>query len=93
MTPPPSAARLAVDIGGTFTDVALEHAGRRHTLKTLTTPAAPEDGVMQGVRIILEQAGIDTSGGSPFRCIARRGSVGIRLAAPSTGRAAGKPIA
>ncbi|HJS87554.1 MAG TPA: hydantoinase/oxoprolinase N-terminal domain-containing protein [Acetobacteraceae bacterium] len=50
MTPPPSAARLAVDIGGTFTDVALEHAGRRHTLKTLTTPAAPEDGVTQGGR-------------------------------------------
>ena len=38
MTP----ARLAVDIGGTFTDLALEHAGRRTTIKVLTTPAAPE---------------------------------------------------
>ena len=50
-----------MDIGGTFTDVALEHAGRRHTLRTLTTPAAPEDGVMQGVRIILGQAGINAA--------------------------------
>ena len=34
-------ARLAVDIGGTFTDLALEHDGRRTTIKVLTTPAAP----------------------------------------------------
>ncbi len=27
-------ARLAVDIGGTFTDLALERDGRRHTAKT-----------------------------------------------------------
>ena len=48
-------ARLA--IGGTFTDLALEHAGtdlalehadRRITAKVLTTPAAPEAGVMNG---------------------------------------------
>ena len=43
-------ARLAVDIGGTFTDLALEHDGRRSTTKVLTTPAAPEQGVMAGVR-------------------------------------------
>ena len=52
------AARLAVDIGGTFTDLALEHAGRRHTAKVLTTAAAPELGVMDGVRVVLEAAGI-----------------------------------
>ena len=46
-------ARLAVDIGGTFTDLALEHDGRRSTIKVLTTPAAPEQGVMAGVRDIL----------------------------------------
>ncbi|MBN8902461.1 MAG: hydantoinase/oxoprolinase family protein [Rhodospirillales bacterium] len=51
-------ARLAVDIGGTFTDLALEHDGRRTTLKVLTTPAAPEQGVMTGVRAILEAAGL-----------------------------------
>ncbi len=51
-------ARLAVDIGGTFTDLALEHEGRRTTAKVLTTPAAPELGVMEGVRAILAQAGL-----------------------------------
>ena len=47
-------ARLAVDIGGTFTDLALEHDGKRTTIKVLTTPAAPEQGVMAGVRDILQ---------------------------------------
>ena len=42
-------ARLAVDIGGTFTDLALEHDGRRFTSKVLTTPTAPEEGVMAGI--------------------------------------------
>ena len=48
--------RLAVDIGGTFTDLALEHAGGRTTLKVLTTPHAPEAGVLAGVREILAVA-------------------------------------
>jgi N-methylhydantoinase A len=33
--------RLAVDIGGTFTDIVLEAAGRRWTRKVLTTPPRP----------------------------------------------------
>ena len=33
--------RLAVDIGGTFTDVALEHEGRLSTTKVLTLSASP----------------------------------------------------
>jgi N-methylhydantoinase A len=55
MTP---AARLAVDIGGTFTDLALEHAGGRTTAKVLTTPDAPERGVMTGVELILSRTGL-----------------------------------
>ena len=51
-------ARLAVDIGGTFTDLALEHSGGRTTIKVLTTPAAPERGVMEGVRAILAASGV-----------------------------------
>ncbi len=51
-------ARLAVDIGGTFTDLALEHAGGRTTAKVLTTPAAPEQGVLNGVRAVLATAGL-----------------------------------
>jgi N-methylhydantoinase A len=51
-------ARLAVDIGGTFTDFALEHEGGRFTVKLLTTPAAPEEAVLEGVRQILREAGL-----------------------------------
>ncbi|HEY2132282.1 MAG TPA: hydantoinase/oxoprolinase family protein [Acetobacteraceae bacterium] len=53
-----ASARLAVDIGGTFTDLALEHEWRRVTAKVLTTPAAPEQGVMHGLRAILRDAGL-----------------------------------
>src|SRR5580698_9103077 len=56
-----TAARLAVDIGGTFTDVALEHPGGRTTIKVLTTPAAPEIGVLTGVRSILNTSGVAAS--------------------------------
>jgi len=51
-------ARLSVDIGGTFTDVALDVGGRMFTNKVLTTPQAPEEGVMAGVRAVLPEAGI-----------------------------------
>ena len=53
-----SKARLAVDIGGTFTDLALEQGGRRISTKVLTTPRAPEEGVLAGIDDILKQAGI-----------------------------------
>ena len=49
--------RVAVDIGGTFTDVVLESAGRRATTKVLTTHAEPADGVLDGLRQVLAQAG------------------------------------
>ncbi len=51
-------ARLAVDIGGTFTDFALEWLGHRLTGKTLTTQGAPEQGVIGGVQAILRDAGL-----------------------------------
>ena len=50
--------RLAVDIGGTFTDVALESGAALHTAKTLTTYDAPERGVLTGVRDVLQRAGL-----------------------------------
>lgn len=49
--------RIAVDIGGTFTDVVLEEGTRRLTRKLLTTPQRPEEAVLQGVRLILGDAG------------------------------------
>ncbi len=56
-----SGARLAIDIGGTFTDVALETGGPPVTTKVLTTPAAPERGVLAGVEKVLEIAGVPPS--------------------------------
>jgi N-methylhydantoinase A/oxoprolinase/acetone carboxylase beta subunit/N-methylhydantoinase B/oxoprolinase/acetone carboxylase alpha subunit len=47
-----------VDIGGTFTDVALEIRGRHVTSKVLTTPLAPEEGVLEGIAKVVAQAGI-----------------------------------
>ncbi|MBI1943228.1 MAG: hypothetical protein HYS35_06130, partial [Betaproteobacteria bacterium] len=49
-------ARLAADIGGTFTDVVLEHGGRRHSAKVLSTPRAPEQGMLQGMDEVLAAA-------------------------------------
>jgi len=51
-------ARLAVDIGGTFTDVVVEQGGRRTTIKVLTTPRAPETAVLDGIERVLATAGI-----------------------------------
>jgi len=55
--------RLAVDIGGTFTDVVLLDAasGRVVVDKTLTTPSAPLDGVRTGVTQLLAKAGVTPS--------------------------------
>ena len=54
-------ARLAIDIGGTFTDVALEAGGAPVTTKVLTTPEAPERGVLAGVCQVLEIARVPAS--------------------------------
>jgi N-methylhydantoinase A len=52
------AIRLGVDIGGTFTDVALEVGDRRYTAKGLTTPRAPEAGVLAILRAVIAKAGV-----------------------------------
>jgi N-methylhydantoinase A len=49
-------ARLAIDVGGTFTDVVIDAGGRQWTSKVLTTPAAPECGIMVGVEAALAGA-------------------------------------
>ncbi len=49
--------RLAVDIGGTFTDVVFDFRSRRTSTKVLTTPNAPEDGVLTGLERVLGLAG------------------------------------
>ncbi|CCE12129.1 Hydantoin utilization protein A [Bradyrhizobium sp. STM 3843] len=45
--------RLAVDIGGTFTDIVLDVGEERRTRKVLTTPTRPEQAVLDGTRLIL----------------------------------------
>jgi N-methylhydantoinase A len=52
------AARLGVDIGGTFTDVALETGSGWFSAKVLTTAKAPERAVIEAVGLVLEDAGL-----------------------------------
>ena len=59
MTVARDGVRLAVDIGGTFTDIVLDAAGVRTTAKVLTTPAAPEEGVIAGIEAALGEAGLE----------------------------------
>ncbi|MEE2694134.1 MAG: hydantoinase/oxoprolinase family protein [Pseudomonadota bacterium] len=54
-------ARLGIDIGGTFTDLALETVDGRFMQKILTTPMAPEKAVIEGIHNILRDARIDAS--------------------------------
>jgi N-methylhydantoinase A len=51
--------RIGVDIGGTFTDVALEVGEWRFTAKTLTTSRAPEEGVLSALHAVITEAGIE----------------------------------
>ncbi|MDF1587450.1 hydantoinase/oxoprolinase family protein [Marinimicrococcus flavescens] len=52
-------ARIGVDIGGTFTDVALEIGQDRYTTKVLTTHDGPEKGVLEGLERVVRTAGIE----------------------------------
>jgi N-methylhydantoinase A len=49
---------LGVDIGGTFTDVALEAGERRYSAKILTTPEAPERAVLEAIGTVLREAAL-----------------------------------
>lgn len=53
--------RMGVDIGGTFTDVVLESGGEQHSIKVLTTYAAPENAIIDGMHQVCAKAGIDPS--------------------------------
>ncbi|MGI9420949.1 MAG: hydantoinase/oxoprolinase family protein [Geminicoccaceae bacterium] len=48
-------ARLAADIGGTFTDVVIEQGERQVSTKVLTTVDAPERGVIKGIEQLLSE--------------------------------------
>lgn len=53
--------QMGVDIGGTFTDVVVEVGPNQFSTKVLTTYAAPEDAIIQGMQEVCQQAGIATS--------------------------------
>jgi N-methylhydantoinase A len=59
------AYRLGVDVGGTFTDLFLvgdgngAGGGAQYRVKTPSTPSDPSEGVLNGVRRICEEAGIE----------------------------------
>lgn len=52
-------ARLGVDIGGTFTDVAMEIGSELYSTKVLTTYSAPEQAILDGIERVTRDAGID----------------------------------
>jgi len=56
-----SSVRLAVDIGGTFTDLVLHLGERSVSTKVLTTHDAPERGVLEGTQLVLSQSGVAPS--------------------------------
>jgi N-methylhydantoinase A/oxoprolinase/acetone carboxylase beta subunit len=53
--------RLAVDIGGTFTDLVLDQPDRTLSSKLLTTHEAPDEAVIAGTQVILREAGVAAS--------------------------------
>ena len=61
MRSPDAVLSIAVDIGGTFTDVALQEqeTGRVWRAKTPSVPADPSEAFLAGVRLALEQAGAE----------------------------------
>lgn len=54
--------RLAIDTGGTFTDVALIHerTGKVHVTKVPSTPHNPSEAVIQGVHEITKNTNVDS---------------------------------
>ena len=53
--------RLGADIGGTFTDIALNVRGKLFSTKVLTNYAAPEQAILDGIEIATRDAGIEAA--------------------------------
>ncbi|MCP4429804.1 MAG: hydantoinase/oxoprolinase family protein [Gammaproteobacteria bacterium] len=56
-----SSIRMGIDIGGTFTDVVLEIGQNQYSTKVLTTYAAPENAIVDGMQQVCRQADIHAS--------------------------------
>ncbi|GGG14486.1 methylhydantoinase [Rhizobium wenxiniae] len=53
--------RLGADIGGTFTDIALDVRGALYSTKVLTNYSAPEQAILDGIDVVIRDAGIEIS--------------------------------
>ncbi|HYF17564.1 MAG TPA: hydantoinase/oxoprolinase family protein [Ramlibacter sp.] len=53
--------RIGIDIGGTFTDFAVHDTATQVlvNLKVPTVPARPADGIVNGLRVLVEERGLD----------------------------------
>src|SRR6516225_8616348 len=58
MTPRTDDIRLGADIGGTFTDIALDVRGAIFSTKVLTNYSAPEQAILDGIAIVARDARI-----------------------------------
>ncbi|MCU7935598.1 MAG: hydantoinase/oxoprolinase family protein [Candidatus Thiodiazotropha sp. (ex Dulcina madagascariensis)] len=75
----PDACLLGVDTGGTFTDFVLFRAGEVRTHKVLSTPQAPEQAILQGIRDLgLESVGLRVVHGSTVATNAVLEGKGVR---------------
>ena len=61
MTVDGNQVRVGVDIGGTFTDVAMEVGNQLHSTKVLTNYAFPEQAIVDGIRQVTASAGLSLS--------------------------------
>lgn len=61
MTVDGNQVRVGVDIGGTFTDVAMEVGNELHSTKVLTNYAFPEQAIVDGIRQVTASAGLTLS--------------------------------
>jgi N-methylhydantoinase A len=61
MTPKQDDIRLGADIGGTFTDIALDVRGKLFSTKVLTDYSAPEKAILDGIEIVTRDAGIEAA--------------------------------
>ena len=58
MSPARPPVRLGADIGGTFTDIVLEVGETLHSTKILTDYTAPEQPILDGITLLLAEAGL-----------------------------------
>jgi N-methylhydantoinase A len=56
-----TSCRVGVDIGGTFTDIALDVGGVLHSTKILTDYELPERAILTGVKAVIDAAGLKLS--------------------------------